>query len=285
METATLSEFVDYKNPENLFALVDKDEDDQFPLKVIANEKLNHDTYKITLEFPNPNWISGLWAGGHFKMHVKVDGKTVTKPYTPISLINEKGKVVFVIKVYREHPDFPNGGKWSQNLENNVKVGDSIMCEGPIGKVRYFGNGSFYHLKKEIPHKKTKVALIAGGTGLTPMFSIAQAAVHSKDELDITFLYSNKTKDDILCLDEIEALNKLAPEQFKVHHTLTRHDDSKHGEWNGMTGRVTKEMLTQCGFPSPADDVLILSCGNAGFGECIKEVLKEMGYVEGVNFM
>ena len=59
--------------------------------------------------------------------------------------------------------------------------------------------------------KKTRIGLIAGGTGITPMFSVAQAIVLSNDLPLITFLFSNKTKDDILCKDDIDHLANQAP--------------------------------------------------------------------------
>lgn len=154
--------------------------------------------------------VSGCWPAGHFLFHAEIDGKFETRPYTPISLLNMKGKVEFAIKTYRKNDAFPSGGKFSQNLEDNVKVGDSLLCSGPVGYLKYFGNGKFAFNGNELK-PKTKLVLIPGGSGLTPMFSIAQAAIHSGDKMDITFLFSNKTKDDILCPDEINALNAKAP--------------------------------------------------------------------------
>jgi cytochrome-b5 reductase len=72
--------------------LVEKDENDQFPLKVIRKDQLNHDSYLYVLEFPNADWISGLFPGGHFYFHAEVDGKMMSKRYTPISPVNEKGQ-------------------------------------------------------------------------------------------------------------------------------------------------------------------------------------------------
>jgi cytochrome-b5 reductase len=156
--------------------LVEKNEDDQFPLKVTKKEKLTHDTYLFELEFPNQEWISGLWVGAHFVFHCEVGGKKINRKYTPITPINTKGRSQFVIKVYRNTPEFPEGGIFSQHLENNVHVGDSLMCEGPIGRLRYLGGGDFKLLKNPVAGKRTKIGLIAGGTGITPMFSIAQAS-------------------------------------------------------------------------------------------------------------
>ena len=111
MEAATNGkEFFDYKTPPNLFGLVECDDMDQFKLKVTKKEVINHDTYLIELEFPNAEWISGLWPGAHYFWHLEVNGKMLARKYTPISAVNQKGKSVFAVKIYRENPEFPNGG-------------------------------------------------------------------------------------------------------------------------------------------------------------------------------
>ena len=78
---------------------------------------MTHDTYLFELSFPDPSWISGLWVGGHFVFHAEIDGKIVSRKYTPISPINEKGRALFAIKIYRKNDEFPNGGKFTQYLE------------------------------------------------------------------------------------------------------------------------------------------------------------------------
>ena len=71
---------------------------------------------------------------------------------------------------------------------------------------------------------------------------------------------------------------------FHLFNTLTRHDNSLHGEWDGLHGRINNEMIKECGFPEPADDVLILSCGPPGMKKTVNDILKENGYVAGVHF-
>lgn len=61
----------------------------------------------MTLEFPNSDWIAGLWAGGHYIFHTDIDGKHFARKYTPVSPINQKGTSDFVIKVYRNNDEFP----------------------------------------------------------------------------------------------------------------------------------------------------------------------------------
>ena len=65
--------------------------------------------------------------------------------------------------------------------------------------------------------------MLAGGSGITPIFSIAQASTLGKDGLEIHLLYSNKTRNDILIEDKLKQLAAINP-KLKIHHTLTRHN-------------------------------------------------------------
>lgn len=159
---------------------------------------MSHDTYLFEFAFPDPEWVAGSWPGGHFGITGKIDGEDTSRKYTQISPVNQKGKISFVIKIYRPCPAFPEGGKFSQWLEQNIEVGSRTRFEGPVGKIKYLGHGNLLFSGK--PRKpKTKIALIAGGSGITPMYSIALASSLAQDGVQIWFLYSNKTIDDILC--------------------------------------------------------------------------------------
>jgi len=72
---------------------------------------------------------------------------------------------------------------------------------------------------------KTNIFLCAGGSGLTPLLSIAQASVLSNDGVKMTLIFSNKTKDDIMCQKQINELEEKG-ENFKVFYTLTRHEEA-----------------------------------------------------------
>jgi len=90
--------------------------------------------------------------------------------------------MTLIIKIYRENPEFPDGGKFSSHLEKNVNVGDNLLCEGPFGLIKYEGKGNF--LFKKVPLKpKKRIVLIAGGTGVTPLYNIAANSIHAKEGL------------------------------------------------------------------------------------------------------
>ena len=145
LSTSNRNPYTNWDDPsvKSVFNLGTKDENGHIPLKLIRKTAITHDTYEFELEFPDSSWSSGLFPAGHIKLHVKdALGKLISKPYTPISSLQNLGSVIFVIKIYREHPDFPGGGAFTQSLER-VQVGESILCEGPIGKLKYLGSGEF----------------------------------------------------------------------------------------------------------------------------------------------
>jgi len=148
--------------------LIEKDEDDIFELPLLEKIKISHDTYKFIFKLPHDDWVMGLPVGGHVFFHfTDSDGEVISRKYTPISKVNERGRVIFIIKLYLPCDEFPEGGKMSVYL-NKMNVGDKIKMEGPKGLLNYHGSGNF--MLKRAPIKKTKIGMIAGGSGLTPCY-------------------------------------------------------------------------------------------------------------------
>ena len=53
-------------------------------------------------------------------------------------------------------------------LENNLKVGMELEMEGPLGKLKYEGNGRFMATRTLL--ERSKIGMIAGGSGITPIY-------------------------------------------------------------------------------------------------------------------
>ncbi len=97
-------------------------------------------------------------------------------------------------------------------------------------------------------------------------------------------IFSNKTSDDILVREQLDKFSEINPHHFKLYHTLTRHDDAKHGEFRGLKGRVSAELFKTCGLPEPSPETLICYCGPAAFNKTVVETLTAMGYTEDMLF-
>lgn len=52
-----------------------------------------------------------------------------------------------------------------------MKIGDSMLMEGPKGRLEYKGFGNFIISKKEVSNKK-HIGCVAGGTGITPCYQV-----------------------------------------------------------------------------------------------------------------
>ena len=241
----------------------EKDEDDFISLKLVKRTKVTHDTYYFRFAFPSPDMEFGLPIGGHVIFYANVFNPATNKEeeigrkYTPTSKLHQKGYCEFIIKVYHAnvHPAFPHGGLMTQYLEK-MQVGDSMKMEGPKGKINYLGRGNFSISKA--PHVKTKIGMIAGGSGITPLFQIIQAVVETKDKVDLTLLFGNKSEKDILIREELEQLRDDYPERFNLHYII---DKPEHPEtWTHETGYITQEILERL-MPASGDETIILTCG------------------------
>lgn len=73
----------------------------------------------------------------------KIDDVLVVRAYTPVSSDDDQGFVDLIIKIYFKnvHPSYPEGGKMTQYLEN-MKIGDTILFRGPMGRLLYHGPGT-----------------------------------------------------------------------------------------------------------------------------------------------
>jgi hypothetical protein len=65
------------------------------------------------------------------------------------------------------------GGRMTQFMEK-MAIGDTIDVKGPLGHFIYKGRGVYSHHGKE--GKVKQMSMIAGGTGITPMWQVVQVS-------------------------------------------------------------------------------------------------------------
>ena len=91
-----------------------------------------------------------------------------------------------LVKVYRPVGPFPAGGVLSQWLDT-VKVGDSVAMSSPHGGITFDMGAATVQIKNELAGTTTNqpvrdVAMLAGGTGIAPMFQVLSAAASAPPE-------------------------------------------------------------------------------------------------------
>eukprot|EP01025_Chloroclados_australasicus_P043903 TRINITY_DN4713_c0_g2_i1.p2 TRINITY_DN4713_c0_g2~~TRINITY_DN4713_c0_g2_i1.p2 ORF type:complete len:856 (+),score=123.10 TRINITY_DN4713_c0_g2_i1:117-2684(+) len=223
-----------------------------FPL--IEKIVINHNTAIFRFGLQTPQHKFGLPVGKHIFLYAEIDGKTVLRAYTPASSDDDLGHFDLLVKIYRPLlPKFPRGGLMSQYLDL-MKIGDTIDVKGPLGEFVYLGKGEYSH-KHEKKHTRY-ISMIAGGTGITPMYQVINAILKdSADTTQMALLYANQTEEDILLREELDGL-AAKHSNFKIHYTLDRPAPG----WKYSQGFIDEQMIRNNLF-APGDESIVLMCG------------------------
>lgn len=243
--------------------------------------------YRLRFSLPSKHHILGLPIGCHISLsayvpicHSADETKYVSRQYTPVTTdYEEKGYFDLIVKVYRknEHPYFPDGGLMSQYLEI-LPLGATIDVKGPAGRIKYMEAGRFLIGSERVSVKH--VGMIAGGTGITPMYQLIRHVVETRqgrDSLGLSLLYANQHPGDILLRTELETFHNSASKQFELAYTVDRLE--KDEKWSGHMGFVSEAMIREC-MPPPSEDVLLLLCGPAPMIKSVRCILQSLGYRE-----
>ena len=140
----------------------------------------------------------------------------------------------------REHPfSMSSCGDQSDRIEFGIKAlgdftrrikdvepGTKAYLDGPYGVFtteRYWESAGF--------------VLIAGGIGITPMYSILKTAIAREDDRPFLLLYSAKSWDDFTYREELDEMKD------KLDLTIIYIPREGHDDWEGETGYVDKDLL------------------------------------------
>jgi cytochrome-b5 reductase len=206
--------------------------------------------YRFSLGSPDASL--GLDIGRHISVMAHIDGKEVVRSYTPTSSNSDLGYFELLIKSY------PTGNVSKRIGE--LRIGDSIHVRGP--------KGNFYYKENMV----AELGMVAGGTGITPMWQITQAILtNPNDRTRISLIFANVNEEDILLKKELDQLTK--DDRFKVYYVLNNPPQG----WTGGVGFVTADMIRQH-LPPPRSDVKILLCGPPPMMKAMSECCEQVGF-------
>lgn len=224
-------------------------------LPLIEKTELATNVYRFVFALPTATDVLGLPIGQHVAIRAIVDGTTVTRSYTPTSNNTDRGRIELVIKCY---PDGLLSGKYLAGLT----VGDEVEFRGPKGSMRY---------TKGICRK---IGMVAGGTGITPMYQLIRAICENDTDMtEVSLIYANRSEPDILLREELERFARLYPKNFKLWYML----DSAPEGWTYGTGFVDQVVLKEQ-LPTPSPDTKVMLCGPPGMVNATKKNLVAMGF-------
>jgi len=198
------------------------------------------------------------WPGSDAGQHVDVrltaeDGYQAVRSYSMGSFGN--GETI-------EHAvDEVDNGEVSPYLVRDVRSGDELEIKGPLG-------GYFVWR----PTETSPVQLIAGGSGVVPLVSIARARAEAASDAPFRLLYSVRSAEDALYRDEVQRLASTG--RVEVTWAYTRR--SPEG-WTGRVGRLDDAALEAAVWPVEVAPLFYV-CGPTGFVEHVADTLVRLGH-------
>ena len=118
-----------------------------------------------------------------------------------------------------------------------------------------------YTLPDDIESKTDHVVHICAGSGSVPNFAILKYALHQHPRLRHTFVYSNRTWDDVIFRKELQALAQAHADRLRLLHTLTREPEPQRHGRDVRAGRIGIELLREA-IPDPSS-CRVFACGPA----------------------
>ena len=178
-------------------------------------------------------------ASQYVSVALNIDGAIVHKPYTirsgPREALGSEGSYTLTIK--RTQPAYASA--W---ILEHWQEGDAVDISGPLGDF-------YYQDLRDAKH----VIAIAGGSGITPFYSMAQAIVDGVEDFDLTILYGSRKADGILLKEEIETLAARSGGRVRVVHVLSDEEKPRYEH-----GFITAELIQKY---APVGPYSVFMCG------------------------
>lgn len=160
------------------------------PLRVVSVVRETDDTVSIELaELDGP---LAFEAGQFLTFHLELDGKPARRAYSLSSS--------------------PLDGPTAWITVKRMGAGSALMCslrEGDIVRARG-PSGSFV-----APSGPARLVMIAGGSGITPVISIAETVLRSRPDCAVSLIYGSRSERDVIFADRIAAMES---DRFHVDH-------------------------------------------------------------------
>jgi len=138
--------------------------------------------------------------GQFLTLVVRIDGEVHRRAYS-ISTAPHDGRVTITVKRIA-------GGRVSSYLVERAREGEAVEILGPSGSFGFAPEASVAR----------RLVLVGGGSGITPLFSIARAVLHVEPRSRITLLLGNRSNDDIIFRERLAELAQ--DDRFSVRHVL-----------------------------------------------------------------
>lgn len=227
------------------------------PLRVKEVRRETPSCVSIVLDLPEELRESFRFQQGQsLTLRHFVNGEEVRRTYSLCSSPAEAEWRVAVKKV--------EGGAFSTFANEQLKAGDILEVMPPVGR---------FHTALDPQHRKNYIAF-AAGSGITPVMSIIKATLATEPYSRFTLVYGNRSRQDIIFLEELEGLKNIYMDRLQLIHILSR----EQVESSVLQGRINRAKMEELArfIPLAQMDEFFL-CGPEQMIFEVKEFLESSG--------
>ncbi|WP_406094849.1 2Fe-2S iron-sulfur cluster-binding protein [Streptomyces sp. NBC_01013] len=229
------------------------------PLRVSAIERLTEDSVAVTFAVP-PHLRETFRhkPGQHLNVRYALGGEEIRRSYSicaPATVQPEEPALRVGIRLV-------DGGAFSTYALKELTVGDQVEAMPPMGRF-------------VLAPRAGRFAAIVGGSGITPVLSIAATLLAREPNASFCLIRSDRTAASTMFLDEVADLKDRYPDRFQLVTVLSREEQQA-----GLpSGRLDHERLAGL-LPAllPVTDVEgWYLCGPLGLVRASEEALHGLG--------
>lgn len=233
------------------------------PLAVGEVRRLTADSIEVTFEVPDE--LAGEYdyaPGQYLALRKELNGRELRRSYS-ICAAPVPGELRVAIK-----RDL--GGEFSTWANESLTAGTVIDVMSPQGTF----TTQLVPASGEHGTDRHYAAIVAG-SGITPVMSLARSLLAASPHTRFSLVYSNRTAQDVMFLEELAELKDRYPSRFALYHVLTRErrvSDVFSGRLDAERLQTFLEHLVR---PRDVDEWFI--CGPFELVQLVRDTLEEAG--------
>jgi glycine betaine catabolism B len=191
-------------------------------------------------------------AGQYLNLALTIDGKRVNRSYTIASSPTRSAYCEISVKRAVD-------GYGSRHLHESWREGQRVKVSAPGGQFVFAGS------------EASRVVMIAGGIGITPMMSVVRSLTDRAWPGEIDLLFSVRAVRDVVFRDELAYLQSRFP-NLRARILIAADPETP---WDGLRGQITREVIAD--FVPDLTGRRVLLCGPPPMMTAMRQILVGMG--------
>ena len=225
--------------------------DDPLVCRAVRDETHDVKTFLLAPRLPHR---FAYRPGQFLTFEFEIDGEAIHRCYTISSAPTRPNLVSITVKRVP-------GGPVSNWLHEHLKPGSSVKAIGPMGEFSCLN------------HPAEKYLFLSGGSGITPLMSMARTFHDLAEPRDVVFVHAARSPADIIFRSELEVM---ARQSKSFRFAAVCEADSGSEAWGGYRGRLTLPMLHLMANDWLTREVFV--CGPAPFMAAVRAMLADAGF-------